>query len=143
MITALGTIFLSKSTGKIMLGLRSETSTFSGTWSFWGGKLEKSEFFGETLDRELLEELGKIKGIENTFALDDYESKDGKFKYASYVTIVKEEFIPTLNNEHVGYCWVDVDKWPKPLHNGARIILENKFNKKKIKQLVELYSDLD
>tara|TARA_B100001287_G_C22682302_1_gene531220 strand:+ start:2228 stop:2659 length:432 start_codon:yes stop_codon:yes gene_type:complete len=143
LITALGTIFLSKSTGKVMLGLRSESSTFSGTWSFWGGKLENTEYFGETLDRELEEELGKISGVQNTYALDDYESKDGKFKYASYVTIVNDEFIPTLNSEHVGYCWVEVDKWPKPLHNGARIILENKFNKKKIKQLVELYSNLD
>lgn len=126
-----------------MLGLRSESSTFSGTWSFWGGKLENTEYFGETLDREIYEELGKIKGIENTYALDDYESKDGKFKYASYVTIVANEFIPTLNNEHIGYCWVDVDNYPKPLHNGARIVLENKHNRKKIKQLVELFSKVD
>ena len=143
MITALGTIFLSKKTGKILLGLRSETSSFAGTWSFWGGKLENTEYFGETLDREIIEELGKVQGVENTFALDDYESKDGNFKYASYVTIVNNEFIPTLNSEHVGYCWVEPGKWPKPLHNGARIILENKFNKKKIKQLVELYSEID
>jgi hypothetical protein len=33
--------------------------------------------------------------------------------------VVDEEFIPQLNNEHDGYCWVPLEKYPKPLHPGV------------------------
>ena len=29
------------------------------------------------------------------------------------------EFIPLLNDEHRGYCWVNVEDYPKPLHSGV------------------------
>ena len=124
-----------------MLGLRSDTSSYSNTWSFWGGKQEKGEINGDTLSREVQEELGNISGVINSYAFDHYVSKDKKFVYASYITIVDNEFVPELNEEHLGYAWVDIGRWPKPLHNGARIILENKNNLKKLKQLVELHSN--
>ena len=31
---------------------------------------------------------------------------------------IKDEFIPTLNEEHVGYCWVYYEQYPKPMHPG-------------------------
>jgi hypothetical protein len=43
--------------------------------------------------------------------------------YYSFVAVVPSEFIPTLNKESSGYAWVDIGKWPKPLHDGARSTL--------------------
>ena len=40
------------------------------------------------------------------------------FTYNTFFCEVKEEFIPTLNNEHVGYAWVKEGLYPKPLHSG-------------------------
>jgi hypothetical protein len=38
--------------------------------------------------------------------------------YHTFYSIVKSEFIPVLNNEHIGYAWVDGKTYPKPLHRG-------------------------
>lgn len=55
---AVGAIFLSKSTGHMMLNLRSERSTYSNNWAFVGGKLEHNETPLQGLMREIKEELG-------------------------------------------------------------------------------------
>ena len=31
---------------------------------------------------------------------------------------VENEFVPKLNDEHVGYAWIDSGTWPKPMHPG-------------------------
>ena len=35
------------------------------------------------------------------------------------MTTLDEEFVPILNNEHRGYCWVRLEDYPKPLHPGV------------------------
>ena len=141
MYTAVGTTFIAKDTKRILLNLRSEEVSYPNTWSFWGGKIEKGELPLDALRRELKEEMGFVPPMEKLNPLDTYQSKDNGFKYYTYVIVTPKEFIPTLNDESNGYAWIKIGHYPKPLHNGARIILENKFNKKKIKQLVELYAD--
>jgi hypothetical protein len=32
---------------------------------------------------------------------------------------VDEEFVPRLNDEHRGYCWVGIKDHPRPLHPGV------------------------
>ena len=81
--------------------------------------------------------------IVKTFPLDSFTSNDHKFKYASYVSLVADEFSPALNEENVGYCWVDIGSWPKPLHPGTKIILNNKNNINKLKTILKrLPSDI-
>ncbi len=61
-------------------------------------------------------------------------------KSTSFVSIITDEFHPELNDEHVGYAWVDIGAWPRPLHAGTRLILQNKNNIKKlnlIQQVIE------
>ena len=29
-----------------------------------------------------------------------------------------EEFVPVLNDEHLGYAWIDSGTWPRPMHPG-------------------------
>lgn len=132
MIKAVGTIFLSLKTDRILLGLRSADSSHPLTWSFFGGKVEEGETLGYALQRELEEELINVPDIIKTIPLDNFVSNDDGFNYASFVSIITDEFHPELNDEHVGYAWVNIGTWPRPLHAGTRLILQNKNNIKKL-----------
>ena len=132
MINAVGTIFIAKSTGRICLCLRGPDCNYKLNWSLWGGKVEHGEYFGQALERELSEEIINAPQVIKTIPLDSYTSRDKRFKYVSYVSIVDVEFVPELNHENVGYCWIDVDCYPRPMHPGARTVLTNANNKEKL-----------
>lgn len=123
---AVGAIFLSKKTGRMMLNLRSDSSTYSNNWGFVGGKIEKYESPIQSLYREIQEELGNsVPQMIDIIPFDVFSTKNGKFKYYSFVIIVEDEFIPELNHESAGYSWVKIGNWPKPLHPGAKSTLYN------------------
>ena len=116
-----GTIFVSVNTKRVLLNLRAQHKTHSMQWSLWGGMVEPGEQPKDALLRELSEEMGFIPDIEKIYPFDVYQSKDKHFKYYSFVSIVEDEFIPILNAESCGYCWIDLGQWPKPMHQGAKI----------------------
>ena len=60
MYKAVGTTFLARDTGRILLNLRSGKVKYPHTWSFWGGKIEKNEEVLDALRRELKEEMGFV-----------------------------------------------------------------------------------
>ncbi len=123
---AVGALFLSTETGRMMLNLRSSTVSYSNNWGFVGGKIEKNESPLSALKREIHEELGdSIPVIEDIIPFDIFCTKNEKFRYYSFVVVVKEEFIPFLNDESSGYAWVKIGQWPKPLHPGAKNTLYN------------------
>ena len=135
MIRAAGAIFLCKASKRILMNFRSESVAKPNCWGFWGGKLDPEENILTGLSREIIEELGFIPKYDNAIILDEYVSPDGQFKYYSFVVMVPEEFIPITNDESQGYCWCKLGSYPKPLHPGARAILENKVT---IKTLFKL-----
>ena len=138
MYKAVGTTFVARDTKRMLLNLRSKSVSFPHTWSFWGGKIEKGEQPMDALRREMKEEIGFVPYMEKLNPLDTYKSKDQGFIYYTYVIITPKEFIPTLNHESSGYAWVRIGKWPKPLHSGAKITLNNRKNIIKIKKLCNL-----
>jgi 8-oxo-dGTP pyrophosphatase MutT (NUDIX family) len=137
MYKAVGTTFVAKDTKRMLLNLRSSKVSYPFTWSFWGGKIEKDEQPIDALRRELKEEIGFVPPIETLNPLDTFNSKDKSFVYYTYAIITPKEFIPTLNHESAGYAWVELGQYPKPLHNGAKITLNNKKNIKKLTNLVK------
>ena len=48
-----------------------------------------------------------------------------------HVVVVKDQFVPKLNGEHSGFCWVTNNNWPKPLHQGLKHTLNDKSIKNK------------
>lgn len=102
-------------------------------WSLWGGMVEDGEQPKDALLRELTEEMGFVPDIERIYPFDVYQSKDKHFKYYSFVSVVEEEFVPELNQESCGYCWIDLGLWPKPMHQGAKISFCNNKAIDKIK----------
>lgn len=131
-IIAAGAIFLAKDTQRILLNYRSLSVPKPGTFGFWGGKVNKNETVLLGLTRELEEEIGFIPKHEKIFLLDVYLSKDLLFEYYSFIIVVPTEFIPKINDESSGYMWLDINslknkQYPKPIHPGAKTILENKY----------------
>jgi 8-oxo-dGTP pyrophosphatase MutT (NUDIX family) len=136
-ITASGCIFLALDTGRVCMQLRSRKSSHRGTWSFWGGKAEQKERPVETLLRELNEEIGMLPDFEKIYPLHKFTSADKKFEYNAFVVTVFEEFTPDTNGESAGYAWVNLRMYPRPLHQGAKLVLTNPDMIEKIETIWE------
>jgi ADP-ribose pyrophosphatase YjhB (NUDIX family) len=134
--TGVGTIFVSTSTNRVLLNLRAPHKTHSMCWALWGGMMEDDEQPKGALLRELTEEMGFEPDIEKIYPFDVYQSKDKHFKYYSFVCVVTDEFVPVLNGESCGYCWIDLGQWPKPMHQGAKISFCNNKSIEKIKLIL-------
>ena len=135
MISGVGAIFLCLPTKRLMLQMRSRNVSHPGTWAFWGGKAEKDEEPLETLQRELKEEMGVIPSFKKVYPLHIFKSKNS-FTYNTFIISIMQEFVPTLNKESSGYCWVDLNNWPKPLHSGAKLVFYDKSCIKKIQTIL-------
>ena len=136
MYDAVGATFLSQDTKKFCFNKRSKRVSNSGTWSFWGGKVEIGETVIGALKREIKEEVGFVPEIIKIHPLDIYQSSDGHFMYHTFVIVTPTEFEPKINHESQDYRWTTLNKFPRPLHQGARKTLLDKNNVKKLKLIV-------
>lgn len=134
---AAGTFFLARSTKRLLLNFRSNITAKPNCFGFWGGKLDNGEDAIHGLSREISEELGPLPPIDTISIIDVYLSPDSQFRYYSFVIITPDEFIPITNDESQGYCWCSIGYYPKPLHPGARAILESSMIKRSLLKLVE------
>jgi len=130
--TSCGSLILCTSTNRYLFLLRDD-GRYPNTWGLVGGKVEKNESVLQGLVREIKEELGgEIKGAK-ILPIEQYTSDNGKFIYHTFLIKVDEEFIPTLNNEHKGYCWVPLENYPKPLHPGVYRTIKIGANQDKLR----------
>jgi 8-oxo-dGTP pyrophosphatase MutT (NUDIX family) len=88
------------------------------SWGIPGGKIEHGESLRDAMFRECHEELGFVPDFMRLVPLEKFTSNDGKFSYHTFYCTVANEFIPQLNNEHVGYAWINSGIWPRPMHPG-------------------------
>tara|TARA_Y100000590_G_scaffold394496_1_gene473694 strand:+ start:1149 stop:1571 length:423 start_codon:yes stop_codon:yes gene_type:complete len=140
MYDAVGATFLAQDTKRIIFNLRSRSVSHSGKWSFWGGKLESGETPIQALKREIKEEIGFTPEMLKIHPLDVFLSEDKKFMYHTFVIITPTEFKPKINHESKAYKWCNINKFPKPLHQGARKTLLDKNNVKKLQLIVNTIS---
>jgi 8-oxo-dGTP pyrophosphatase MutT (NUDIX family) len=113
-----GALIFCKSTKRYLFLLRNG-DRHDGSWGLVGGKVEAGETVVEGLTREIAEELGG-KIIDATLIpIEKFTSDSKNFEYHTYQITVDEEFVPVLNKEHRGYCWVQLEDHPKPLHPGV------------------------
>lgn len=135
--TGVGSLIISSGTGRVLFNLRSPDKTYGLCWSLWGGMVEGNETPKDALLREFSEEMGFVPVLQKIYPFDIYESKDKEFRFVSFVTIVDQEFIPQINHEAVGYCWVNLGVWPKPMHSGARKSFCSKKSEDKLKIILD------
>jgi 8-oxo-dGTP pyrophosphatase MutT (NUDIX family) len=117
-IEGVGTFIYSTSTKRYLFLLRSQ-GKHAGTWGLSGGKIEPGEHLLDSLYRELREEIGYDFSETKVIPIEKFTSEQGQFSYNTFVIPIDEEFVPDLNHEHRGYCWVRLDDYPKPLHPGV------------------------
>jgi len=116
-LKAVGVWFRSLNTGRYLYLLRND-DRHPGTWGLPGGKLEAGETLLGGMERECIEELGSFPNYLRLIPLEKFTSADGVFSYHTWVCLIKEEFVPVLNHEHLGYAWLDRGHFPKPMHPG-------------------------
>lgn len=133
--TAIGALFLSKKTRRCLYLLRSERQR--NTWGLVGGKQENGESTLDCLHRECTQEIGNVPNYIKLVPLETFTSEDRHFQYITFVCIVDDEFVPRLNHEHHGYCWVSLGEFPRPLHPGLWNTVNYSAVRDKIQVLVQ------
>lgn len=131
---SVGALIYSIKTKRYLFLLR-DGDKYAGTWGLVGGKIESGESPIQALLREMSEEIGGIISDPKIIPIEKYTSDNGKFIYHTFVTPIEDEFMPELNNEHRGYCWVKLEDKPRPLHPGFYRTLSIDSVKEKIKTL--------
>lgn len=116
-VKAVGVCFYCSRTNRYLYLLRND-SKYPSTWGLAGGKSENKETLLETINRECTEELGSMPEYNRLVPIEKFTSIDTGFEYNTFWCEVDYEFIPDLNDEHVGYAWIRSGQWPKPLHPG-------------------------
>jgi len=120
---AAGCIFLAHDTGKICIAHRSSQVEQPGTWGTWGGAIDAKEDPAAAVKREVHEEAG-YNGPMELIPLYVFFHASG-FRYYNFLAVVPHEFKPVLDWESQGSAWVEVGKWPTPLHPGLAKLLSD------------------
>lgn len=137
-LEGVGAFIYCVSTHRYLFLLRNNGS-YSGTWGLAGGKVEAKENLALSLYREITEELSADLSNSKTIPIEKFTSENGKFSYHTFLIPVREEFVPVLNQEHRGFCWVHLQDHPKPLHPGVWRTISFKEVAKKIQTLETVF----
>jgi 8-oxo-dGTP pyrophosphatase MutT (NUDIX family) len=129
-----GALVYARSTNRYLFLLRNK-SKHAGSWGIVGGKVDPGETVMHALVREIREEMQLDFSTKKFIPLETFTADNHKFVYYTFLVGVDEEFVPTLNDEHRGYCWVELNDHPKPLHPGLYRSFNFEIVKKKIKTL--------
>ena len=116
-VKAVGVWFRAVTTGRYLYLMRNDPR-HPQVWGLPGGKIESGETLLGGMERECCEELGSMPSYLRLVPLERFTSADGHFEYNTWVCVVAEEFQPRLNQEHLGYAWIDAGQWPRPMHPG-------------------------
>lgn len=130
---AAGIFFYSSSTKRYLYLLRADHK--NSTWSIPGGKVEKNETLYDAMQRECIEEIGFFDNSFKLIPIQKFVNKN--FVYHTFFCEVNDEFIPILNDEHVGYAWVIEGQYPKPLHQGLFTTVNIDIVNDKLKSLAK------
>jgi 8-oxo-dGTP pyrophosphatase MutT (NUDIX family) len=116
-VTAVGVWFYAINTQRYLYLMRNDPK-HPGAWGLPGGRSDLGETLLETINRECQEEMGFVPEYFKIMPLEKFTTADSGFEYHTFFCIVAEEFQPRLNDEHLGYAWVDSGTWPRPMHPG-------------------------
>lgn len=126
---------------KRYLFLLRDQDRHSGHWGLVGGKVEPNESVADGLRREILEEIGPIN-YDKIIPIEKFTSDNERFYFHTFLIPVNEEFVPFLNKEHRGYCWVPIKDHPRPLHPGVWRSFKFDSVVKKISAMEQVLSDV-
>jgi 8-oxo-dGTP pyrophosphatase MutT (NUDIX family) len=132
--TSAGVFFFASSTNRFLFLLRNDDKN-PGNWGIPGGKIEKNESLIQGIERECMEELSFFPTTAKLVPIQKFVNNT--FTYHTFFCKIENEFIPVLNDEHSGYCWIDPEHYPKPLHPGLFNTINFDVVQKKLKNLIK------
>ena len=132
--TSAGVFFYAQSTNRFLFLLRTDDKN-PGNWGIPGGKIEKNESLFEGIERECQEEIGFFPTEAKLVPIQKFVNNT--FTYHTFFCQLHTEFIPELNEEHSGYCWIDPEHYPKPLHPGLFNTINFDVVQTKLKSLIK------
>ena len=135
-VKSAGVFFYAADTKRFLYLLRNDDKT-PVNWGLPGGKIDEGETLLEGIKRECIEEINFFPKDAKLIPIQKFINNS--FTYHTFFCKIDHEFIPTLNEEHVGYCWVTNKQYPKPLHPG----LFNTINFDVVLEKLELLIKLD
>ena len=120
-----GVLPICRSTGRILVAMRSEFVNEPNTWGIFGGAMDEGETPHEAAERELTEETG-YNGKFQLIPAYIYVSPDKTFKYYNFIGIVEEEFAPEYDWETESSEWMTLEELMKaePKHFGLEKLLK-------------------
>ena len=113
-------VLVTDSQNRLLLGRQKVWA--EGKFSNFAGFVEP----GETLEQTARRELGEESGYRGPIKLQPLARNA---KYATFIGVVPHEFEPRPCDEWKDYCWVELGKWPSPLHPGVAAALDNVYIK--------------
>jgi ADP-ribose pyrophosphatase YjhB (NUDIX family) len=131
-INSVGVFFYSKNTKRFLYLLRNDNK--NNCWALPGGKLEYNETLLDGLKRECIEEINFWIDDLKLIPIQKFVNND--FTYNTFFCEISDEFMPKLNDEHLGYAWVTLENYPKPLHPGLFNLINFDIVREKINYLV-------
>jgi 8-oxo-dGTP pyrophosphatase MutT (NUDIX family) len=138
-VSAVGIWFFSQQTNRYLYLMRNDPK-HPNSWGLPGGKMEPGESMMAAMIRECEEELGAWPEYVKLMPLEKFTSPDGVFAYHTFFCVVAKEFVPTLNEEHAGYAWIDSGTNPKPMHPGLWSTINFDAVRQKIATIQQLYT---
>ena len=131
-IVSAGVFFYSKNTNRFLYLLRNDNK--NNCWALPGGKIELNETLLDGIKRECMEEINFWPNDVKLVPIQKFVNHD--FTYNTFFCEIPNEFIPELNEEHIGYAWVKLENYPKPLHPGLFNLINFDIVQDKLNYLV-------
>lgn len=131
-IVSAGVFFYSKNTNRFLYLLRNDNK--NNCWALPGGKIELNETLLDGIKRECIEEINFWPNDVKLVPIQKFVNHD--FTYNTFFCEIPNEFIPELNEEHIGYAWVKLENYPKPLHPGLFNLINFDIVQDKLNYLV-------
>lgn len=129
-----GVFFYAQNSKRFLYLLRNDPKNL-GNWGIPGGKIEEGETLLDGVTRECMEEIGYFPSNAKLIPIQKFINN--KFVYHTFFCKLADEFIPKLNDEHNGYCWIDYEHYPKPMHPGLFNTINFDVVQDKLKELVK------
>jgi len=127
-----GLLAIDKHSGQILLCRRGMGGSFPNTWATFGGSFDEEDGTPkQTAKREFWEETG-VKVPYQISSEPFYLNSDRFIDFYTYLGVFdgKPEII--INEENLGYAWVDLENIPFNLIPGFRELLDAKMKDLKI-----------
>lgn len=134
-----GCVVVARSTGRLLMPLRSGDVREPGTYGVWGGAVDPGLTPEEAALRELRQESG-LDHLGELIPLMVYSPEGSTFRYHNFLVVVDEEFEPTLNDEHDLAVWASLDDLPGPLHFGVEALLSDEAS---LARVIEVQAALE